>query len=177
MERDKTTSLAKTEANRRNAQKSTGPRTAKGKAIVAQNALRHGLLAKEVRLPDEDEGQLVELGKRLRNALSPVGEVENLLVDRVIAAFWRLRRTLAVEVGVFQKERRNYLDKDEGVGGAFINAARHDDTFSKFCRYEAHIERGMYRALHELQRLQAARSGDKVSPPAVLDVNVSQDGS
>ena len=47
------------------------------------------------------------------------------------------------------------------------------NTYGKLCRYEAHIERGLYKALHELQRLQAARRGQLVSAPLVLDVDVS----
>jgi len=43
------------QANRRNALKSTGPRTPEGKAAVRQNALRHGLLSKETLLPGEDQ--------------------------------------------------------------------------------------------------------------------------
>ena len=48
-------STKRNEANRRNAQKSTGPKTAEGKAITSQNAIRHGLLATEILLPDEDK--------------------------------------------------------------------------------------------------------------------------
>ena len=47
------------------------------------------------------------------------------------------------------------------------------NTYGKLCRYEAHIERGLYKALHELQRLQAARCGQPVSAPLALDVDVS----
>src|SRR4029450_8868179 len=82
-------------ANRLNATKSTGPKTPEGKAIVALNARPHGLLARHVLLPDEDEAALVELGKRLRTHLQPVGEFEVLLVDRIVTAAWRLRRGLA----------------------------------------------------------------------------------
>ena len=42
----------------------------------------------------------------------------------------------------------------------------------KIGRYEGHIERGLYRALHELQRLQAARIG-LIAPPLAVDVNLS----
>jgi hypothetical protein len=45
-------------------------------------------------------------------------------------------------------------------------------TLQKVTRYEAHLSRQMYQALHELQRLQAARSGEHVTPPAALDVTL-----
>src|SRR6267142_1394299 len=88
-------------ANRHNAHKSTGPKTAVGKAVVALNAMKHGLLSSHVLLPDEEEAALVELGKRLRTHLQPVGELEVLLVDRMVTAAWRLRRLHAVETHVF----------------------------------------------------------------------------
>ena len=56
----------KAAANRQNALKSTGPKTPEGKAAVRHNALKHGLLAEQELLPDEDEDALRELGERLR---------------------------------------------------------------------------------------------------------------
>ena len=98
------TSDKQAEANRRNALKSTGPKTPEGKAAVRHNALRHGLLSRDVLVPGEDEAALKELGERLRDELQPVGELENLLVDRIIAAHWRLRRLGRVEDGIFAWE-------------------------------------------------------------------------
>jgi len=103
------TSDKKAEANRRNAQKSTGPRTSEGKNAVRLNALRHGLLSTEVLLPGEDGEALGELGERLGAELQPVGELENLLVDRIVAALWRLRRLGRVEAGIFAWERLEEL--------------------------------------------------------------------
>jgi hypothetical protein len=51
------------------------------------------------------------------------------------------------------------------------------DTLQKVSRYEAHLSRQLYQALHELQRLQAARSGQPVPPPAALDVTVDAPGN
>jgi hypothetical protein len=85
-------SAKKTQTNRQNALKSTGPKTPEGKAAVRLNAVRHGLLSREVLLPGEDEGALRELNERLRDELQPVGEMESLLVDRIVTAYWRLRR-------------------------------------------------------------------------------------
>jgi hypothetical protein len=179
------------EANRQNALKSTGPKTPEGKALVALNPIKHGLLSKEVLLAHEDENSLVELGKRLRHQLAPVGELEIMLVDRIIAAIWRLRRILRIEKDLVDKKVSEEIGKK--AMAAWGRKKNKDSTpappvnmyealeykfsyFETFQRYEAHIERGMYKALHELQRLQAARSGKAVPVPVVVDVEISGQG-
>ena len=91
-------------ANQQNALKSTGPKTPEGKTAVRHNALEHGLLSQEVLLPEEDEAPLKESGESLRAELQPVGELENLLVERIIATIWRLRRLERVVAGIFAFE-------------------------------------------------------------------------
>ena len=103
------TSEKKAEADRRNALKSTGPKTPEGKAAFSLNALKHGLLSQEILLPREDQEALRELDECLRNELQPVGELENLLVDRIIASYWRLRRVGRIEAGIFAWERSEEL--------------------------------------------------------------------
>ena len=90
-------SARKVEANRQNALKSTGPKTPEEKSAVRLNALRHGLRSKEVLLPGEDEEVMKDLDESLKAELRPVGELENLLVDQVVVAYWRLRRVGRVE--------------------------------------------------------------------------------
>jgi len=160
-------------ANRRNARKSTGPKTPEGKAAVSLNPLKHGLLSQQTLLPNEDEASLMQLSARLHSQLQPVGELEGLLVERIVAAAWRLRRVLAVETGIYEEERFSYTGEERSLGLAFMRDA---STFSTLSRYETTIERGLFKALHELQRLQAARraEADVLPPPAVdVDVNVS----
>jgi hypothetical protein len=136
-------------ANRRNASLSTGPRTAAGKAVVAQNALRHGMLAKQIIVPGESETDLVDFGKRMHARLAPMDELEMLLVDRIISSAWRLRRTLRAEADLMASE--------PDVAAAFRGyTGKHLERVS---RYETTLERGLYRALQELQRLQAEREG------------------
>src|SRR4028118_515001 len=89
------------QANRRNAQRSTGPKTPEGKDAVRLNATKHGLRSQEVLLPGDDGEALKELDENLRAELQPVGELENLLVDGIVAAHWRLRRLRRVEAGIF----------------------------------------------------------------------------
>ena len=98
------TSDKQAKANRQNARKSTGPKTLEGKAAVRLNAVKHGLLSQEIRLPGEDEAALRELDERLRSELQPVGELEGLLAEQIIAAVWRLRRLRSVEAGIFAWE-------------------------------------------------------------------------
>ena len=163
-------------ANRNNSKLSTGPRTESGKAVVARNAVDHGLLSREVLLQGEDAVTLVSFSERMRTELHPVGEVEALLVDRIIASSWRLRRLVNVEVEIFRREMDDMFGERGDVGLAFIKDGNGADAFSKLSRYESAIERSMYRALHELQRLQATRSGQNVSLPVVVEIVGSTDG-
>ena len=58
------TSEAKANANRRNAEKSTGPKTAEGKAVAAQNAVKHSLLARTAVIKDADPDSIADCGFR-----------------------------------------------------------------------------------------------------------------
>ena len=99
-------------ANRRNAQESTGPKTANGKAISKMNALKHGILSKEVvvrgRCIKEDDREFAALHQRLCEDLKPVGLLEEMLVDQIATAHWRLRRAMKAESGEIA------LNVDEG---------------------------------------------------------------
>ncbi len=90
-------------ANRRNAMKSTGPQTPAGRAVSKLNALKHGILSKEVlvRGPHyrESPRELAALHQRFRDDLRPVGPVEEMLVDQIVTAHWRRRRALTAEAG------------------------------------------------------------------------------
>ncbi|MFH1866578.1 MAG: hypothetical protein ABIJ81_00640 [Patescibacteria group bacterium] len=170
------------EANRENA-KLGGVKTEEGKEISKYNALKHGILSKEVLLDNEDEGSLIELGKRIRAEIKPVGEVELILTDRIIANIWRLRRFLEVERKVMELKREEQLsdsfnlkysskEKIERMAGREMIV--NEDT-EILLRYETAIERSTYKALHELQRIQAARAGAKPPAPLAIDVDVSKD--
>ena len=209
------------EANKRNALKSTGPKTKNGKAIASLNAMKHGLRSQEVTLlPTEDEEAFHKLRDSLLDDLKPEGELENLLVEQVITASWRLRRILNIETGILnwkyyeiqierirgipssydQKDQYEYigrmlLESDEDnneelsfeeqevkekmetmkndtsmIGQAFSKA---QDSLSKLSRYEASVERSLYKALAELERVQSRRR--VTDAPMVIDVPESLD--
>lgn len=91
----------KRKANRENAQKSTGPRTASGKAHSRQNALKYGLFAKhwlEFLRFGEDEHEFEQLAKDLREDFQPIGRAEELEVDTIISCWWKSKRAERFEV-------------------------------------------------------------------------------
>lgn len=168
-------SKKKLTANRKNAKKSSGP---KNTSLTRLNALKHGLLSKEVLIEGEKKKDLEELGKRLRQQLAPQGELEVILVDRMISSVWRLKRALKVESALMSWRYEDGLKtwdgrpRDEREACGDMLTLKNDD---KVLRYETTIERQIYRALHELIRLQAARKGEKPPAPIAVDVDVNKE--
>jgi hypothetical protein len=85
------------EANRRNALSSTGPRTAEGLAVSSKNALKHGLLSAEVVIPGEDPAEFASFRQAMLDDLSPYGQLELMLADRIVGSFWKLKRSGRME--------------------------------------------------------------------------------
>ncbi len=98
-----TSNEKQTSANRRNALRSTGPRTPEGKGKARLNALKHGLLAKEVVIKagdgKENQAEFDRLLEGLENDLEPVGSLETMLVELIVVYYWRLRRVQRAETG------------------------------------------------------------------------------
>ncbi len=95
------------EANRRNARRSTGPKTARGKRTVARNAIKHGFLAREVVITAGDgEESLKDFHRflgRLWECYEPFGVIEEMLVERIAICWWRLARATRAENGEIRK--------------------------------------------------------------------------
>jgi len=68
-------------ANRRNAQKSTGPRTPRGKAPVSQNAVKHGLSARQAVISSESQADFDLYRDQLLDELNPASPMESMLAD------------------------------------------------------------------------------------------------
>ena len=219
------TTPKQTEANRRNSRKGTGPKTPAGKAESKKNAMKHGLLAKEVVVRNEDPVEFAGAIESLFDEFQPQGSLEEQLVERVAACMWRLRRLYRIEAGIFthesltielnraehevrdvevagrdflpdplsevhitdeeqhgraktQMEKTAHLLQKEtlALGVAFKHDAENAGAISKLSRYEAGIERSYYKALHELQRVQAARKNGQSPPSIAVDVTVDGPG-
>jgi len=176
----------------------------------------------------------------LMGSLQPLGELEVLLVDRIAACAWRLRRVARIETESFapvvsysskdlwfddedeeapaanevpgateaptppETNRAacipdhlqvGYTEKDGDTETVVVEHEEDEDrvsihikstnrsparafdkrgeTFERLSRYERAIENSLFRTLHELQRLQAARQGASVAVPVVLDVAIA----
>lgn len=110
------TSFKQIVANRLNALKSTGPRSAEGKQLSRQNAVRHGLTAETVIAALENAADYqafeasIALDYRTRTA------TDRELVARLASVLWRLRRSTRIETGLFQIQGELVRNGNAGVG-------------------------------------------------------------
>jgi hypothetical protein len=160
-------------ANRRNAEKSTGPKTPEGKVVVSQNAVQHGLLSRRAVLKDEDPAQFDLHRTRLLEAFAPAGPEEELTAERVVVLWWRLKRAERM-----QDEMLDYLMEADGTdswtrqlrergdpsaaedltfGRVIARDFAKEGTLDRLMMYEQRIESTLYKTRSELRRLQAER--------------------
>ena len=139
------------EASRRNARKSTGPRTAQGKAASSMNALRHGLRARTVVLPGENQEDFDQLHAALQDQYQPQTPSEQLLVDQAAIAQWKLVRAEAFEAQTFAGE------PDPKARLA---------AFDRITQVQCRLERAFFKAYKELDRIKTAREKQSAQPAA-----------
>ncbi len=178
---------AQTNANRVNSQKSTGPKTAEGKAAVSQNAVKHGFFSREKVVKDEDQADFDLYREAMLAEMGPVGVMESTLAERITSLSWRLRRAERMQhQAVKMQIRSDHLDlifrqvqwsyreanglKQEetcpkGDDMTFGRAARNDiasfGVLNKLLLYERRIENSMHKTMKELSKLQAARKAEQ----------------
>jgi hypothetical protein len=104
------TSFRQIEANRRNAELSTGPVTEEDKRRSRQNAVRHGLTAETVINALEDAEDYAAFEMAVTADYDAQSAVERELVLRLASLLWRLRRATAIESGLFKIQARHLLD-------------------------------------------------------------------
>ncbi len=138
-------SLKQIQANRLNAQKSTGPQSPEGKQRVAQNRTKHGLAGEHVVLPGEDQSAFDDLLATLHSNWDPHGETETFLLDTMAFNQWRLIR-------IGRMEHASLLRKHQSQGALSLTMEVED-----LSRYEGRASRAYYRAANMLMKLQDAR--------------------
>lgn len=138
-------SEARQTANAANAQHSTGPRTAAGKAHSSQNARKHGLTATDVVIAAEDRQEFDEFLAALQADIRPQGALQQVLFDELVASAWNLRRVRRMEAEL-TASAETYLDILNNPGLAA--------QLDRLGRHHTRIERNFHRSLRELKALQ-----------------------
>jgi hypothetical protein len=158
-------------ANQANALRSTGPKTPGGKAAVRFNAVRHGLLARDVVLPGEDEGAFEDLWNQVRADLSPVGPIEEFLVDRVVNTMWRLQRLGRAETALFHS-RVHGIKAERLADQVLADQVRSYESFTTFSDITdeaAHSE-----SRQALQQAKYERDRDEVLLGCAIDADAKE---
>ncbi|MHC4204069.1 MAG: hypothetical protein ACYSTT_05420 [Planctomycetota bacterium] len=176
------TSKKQVKANQKNAQKSTGPKTAEGKAAVSQNAVKHGIFAQSV-IKGENEADYEAFHDKLLSEMNPVGTMETMLAERAVNLWWRLRRAeriqnQAIDVMIardepspLSKRMHDILPKDLQeidydtraagpelvLGRSVIKDFSYSRVLDRMSMYERRIENSLLKIMRELERRQIIR--------------------
>ena len=150
------------EANRRNAQRSTGPKTDDGKARSSRNNLRHGLTGQVTVLPGEDREVHDAFCNELMASLKPETPMERDLAQSIAEDSWRLNRAVAIDANMFALGRGPKCGKNgHEIRNALADARTFQERAAQFnllTLYEQRINRNRQRNLKQLQELQAERA-------------------
>ena len=147
------------EANRRNSQSSTGPRTAAGKAAVRFNALRSGIDAESQLIPGENPEAFATFAAEFTKSHNPADASEQELVDHLIDDAWRLRRLRKAETQLWTSTMERHQTNSDYREGAELARAfgSLDETLTRLQRQVASIKRSYHQTSADLIRLQSAR--------------------
>jgi hypothetical protein len=170
-------------ANRRNAQRSTGPRTSAGKTTVSQNAVKHGLTAAQDVISSESQADFDTHRGRILAELAPETPMESMLAERIVGLSWRLKRICTIQNQTIdalkQRHTSNLLAKltksvlmryqdpssqaasesarDLVLGELAIKDFANTKVLERLLMYERRIENSLYKTLLELERLNVVK--------------------
>ena len=173
-------------ANRRNAQKSTGPRTPKGRAAVSQNAVKHGLLTRQNVISSESQADFDLYREQMLAELAPAGPMESMLAERIVTLSWRLKRAGRIQnqtIDALHADNTSsplakltqslfFKNHDQSQDGPSTSAAHlvlgrlaikdfaNARVLDRLLMYERRIEHSLYKTLLEFQRLHLIRKLD-----------------
>ena len=163
------TSKKQIEANKKNAL-NAGVKTDEGKELVKYNAQTHGILRKG--LIKSEQLVFDTLATRLVQELKPESFLEEMLVNRIVILNIRLHRILLAEIESFTgKDLDNIFDENNGFFYKFDTGSLVEGYYSIFQRYETNLEKRIYRAMNQIERLQRIRKGEEIPPPINMDLN------
>ena len=169
------------DANRQNAQKSTGPKTPEGKSAVAQNGIKHGLLARQSTIPGESQAEFDLYHQQVFAQYDPSGPIETVLTERIVTLSWRLRRINRLQTAAVNSfctsQKSSPLSgltarfspkppddstplPDLDIGKITVKDFANSRVIDRLSMLERRMENSLYRTIMELQRLQMIRKMD-----------------
>jgi hypothetical protein len=126
--------------------RATGPCTEAGKAVSSQNARKHDLCSRTLRLSPEEWTEYNDMRGRYARDLQPADDVEETLVDEICFNYWRLQQAREAELGIIDKH----------------STALH--LIALYIRYRTGYERAFYKALDQIQKRQRDRCKQTAAP-------------
>jgi hypothetical protein len=179
----------KLEANRRNAQLSTGPTSPEGRKAVSRNAVSHGLRARNVVTVAERPAEFERLCADLESEWDPQTHAERFLVEQMAVIQWKLGRWEAVESAAMLQSTtvclafHNFEEYKTEDGMVRIpdtmdkREERVTRTFDRHTQFICRLERSWYKALETLQHLQDRRErksrGKQHPAPAPIELPIA----
>ncbi len=165
-----------TRANRRNAQKSTGPRTPEGKAKIRFNALKYGIHADQIVLPTENEDEWRNTFFNFHDEFAPRTPSQEALVYFMASAFWNTLRCQRAEHGIFilaqsDREALDQLSKTTGrtdeemMGWCYQRMLGRHAPLPQILMYSDRLSRQFLRFLRELQKAPAPSAAQEPGQP------------
>ncbi len=173
------TTRARTIANQRNAQRSTGPRTSQGKTVASQNSLKYRLSAAQTVIKSENQAEFDFHRAQLLDELAPDTPIEYMLAEQIVTLSWRLKRigyiqnqtidamiakntssplaklqqALLAKYAPATQTETSEPDPKLALGRLAIKDFSNSRVLERLLMYERRIESSLYRTLLELQRL------------------------
>ncbi len=184
-------------ANRKNALKSTGPRTEEGKDASSQNAIKHGLCAKKNVIKTENQDEFDIYRDKMLADLLPDGAMEEMLCERIVSLSWRLKRAEhfqnAVVDALIERGLSGYISSwsDKNITNAKNDAQEtgnldamlgivinHDfanaKTLEQLLIYERRIESSLYRTISELKKMMRMRKEQMQKDTCINEANLTE---
>jgi hypothetical protein len=146
-------------ANRRNAAKSTGPRTSAGKAASSMNRLRDGLYSSTLILPGENQAEFDQIRAGYQDLYQPRDAADQQMVDQLAAIQWKMRRTEVIEAGVL-------IEHGDDPAGECLG------PYDRVMRIHGRLHRAWFKLYKELESIKAARKKELPEPHAVPELEL-----
>jgi len=150
--------IAQIQANRLIAEKSTGSRSAEGKASSCFNALKHGAHARII--PGENEADLLDVGRQYYDEFCPEGIVETELVDTLVRCHWEKHRVARLEAAVIKALMSKQEDPEHSLGVSLVADSFGPNILHKLFRRSQPIATGS-----APKATSAARPSASPAPP------------